>query len=83
MDKGESHEINNYQGMGQNKYHHSLLTFILTGSYGSQHYNTNFQRNNLIVEIIMEVNVNVDLALQCQKLLKTTFNHHLHHDPQV
>ncbi len=52
----------NHQGMGQDRYHHSFLTFILTSSYGSQHYNTNFQRNNLIVKNIMEVNVDVDLA---------------------
>jgi hypothetical protein len=70
MDKGESHEINNHQGMGQDRYHHSFLTFILTNSYGSQHYNTNFQRNNLIVEKIMEVNVHVGLALPMSKVVE-------------
>jgi hypothetical protein len=70
MDKDESHEINNHQGMGQDRYHHSFLTFILTSSYGSQHYNTNFQRNNLIVKKIMEVNVDVDLALPMSKVVE-------------
>jgi hypothetical protein len=30
MDKGENHEINNHQGMKQDRYHHNFLTFILT-----------------------------------------------------
>jgi len=38
--RGENHEINNHQGMGQNRHHQSFFAYILTNSYGidNKHY---------------------------------------------